>query len=96
MRASFFWQAMAQDDPEYRALLDKENTVPATPQSGGGAPVKAEDYTDDRLVDEGVTVGFGNGRWDKSLGVLCQKFVMLFLVTPVSNEIHTQAQQTYV
>ncbi len=24
------------------------------------------------------------GRWDKSLGVLCQKFVMLFLVTPVS------------
>ena len=27
----------------------------------------------------------GNGgRWDKSLGVLCQKFVMLFLVTPVS------------
>ena len=29
--------------------------------------------------------GNGNGgRWDKSLGVLCQKFVMLFLVTPVS------------
>ena len=24
------------------------------------------------------------GRWDKSLGVLCQKFVMLFLITPVS------------
>ena len=28
------------------------------------------------------------GRWDKSLGVLCQKFVMLFLVTPVSTHMH--------
>ncbi len=26
-------------------------------------------------------------RWDKSLGVLCQKFVMLFLITPVSNNL---------
>lgn len=33
----------------------------------------------------GACGGNGNGgRWDKSLGVLCQKFVMLFLVTPVS------------
>lgn len=24
------------------------------------------------------------GRWDKSLGILCQKFLMLFLVAPVS------------
>ncbi len=26
-----------------------------------------------------------SSRWDKSLGVLCQKFVMLFLVIPVSD-----------
>ena len=33
----------------------------------------------------GACGGNGSGgRWDKSLGVLCQKFVMLFLVTPVS------------
>ena len=36
----------------------------------------------------GACGGNGNGgRWDKSLGVLCQKFVMLFLVTPVSYTI---------
>ena len=37
----------------------------------------------------GACGGNGNGgRWDKSLGVLCQKFVMLFLVTPVSCLLH--------
>ena len=30
---------------------------------------------------DGQTKG---GRWDKSLGVLCQKFIMLFLIAPVS------------
>ena len=42
------------------------------------------------LGDEGSSTGGGagggGGRWDKSLGVLCQKFIMLFLVTPVSKE----------
>lgn len=28
--------------------------------------------------------GCRGGRWDKSLGVLCQKFVMIFLISPVS------------
>ena len=33
------------------------------------------------------------GRWDKSLGVLCQKFVMLFLIAPVS--LTTRATRTH-
>ena len=33
------------------------------------------------IPSDGQTKG---GRWDKSLGILCQKFIMLFLVAPVS------------
>lgn len=83
---------MAQDDPEFRALLDKENTTSIAPthrNQGGG--MKTDDYTDERMGDEVMVMGSCNGRWDKSLGVLCQKFVMLFLVTPVGlTNSHTQ------
>lgn len=88
-------QAMAQDDPEFRSLMAKENTSAFTPtmtSSSSGESMKTpqdEDADDKQHTpgDETVMMGGSNGRWDKSLGVLCQKFVMLFLVTPVSQNI---------
>ena len=50
------------------------------PGVGGGA---AEEVS---CILPGAVGPTGGGRWDKSLGVLCQKFIMLFLVTPVSKK----------
>ena len=45
---------------------------------------KMQDDTNSQGGEEAFGVVSG-GRWDKSLGVLCQKFIMLFLITPVSH-----------
>jgi hypothetical protein len=68
-------------------------TVAAAPVEGVGIVCKQEEDTfcpglsagdEGSTVGAGAGAGGGGGRWDKSLGVLCQKFIMLFLVTPVS------------
>ena len=83
---------MARDDLEFRHLYDfkstKENKL-----SPSIAPAPVKQLANEGIVpvsvvegvsyEEGAQCG-GGSRWDKSLGVLCQKFVMLFLVTPVS------------
>lgn len=79
-------QAMAKDDHEFRYLYDfesaKENTF-TNPSVGCTAPPVSDSFTGVEVVgcEESIQCG---SRWDKSLGVLCQKFVMLFLITPVS------------
>lgn len=86
---------MAEDDVDFRQLLCKENSMELgkenlPPQASGELETacKAEEPESYCVGAEegGVVVGggAGGGRWDKSLGVLCQKFIMLFLVTPVS------------
>jgi len=128
-------QAMAEDDIDFRAILNKENSGASTcsqkdshpshplpsslsetlssvlspPDFSSSQPASLATTTSGSLsVEEaessngssaapgkcqeevfalgGEEVGgvVSGGRWDKSLGVLCQKFVMLFLVTPVS------------
>ena len=42
------------------------------------------------IPSDGQTKG---GRWDKSLGILCQKFIMLFLVAPVSGYNQSQLRK---
>lgn len=88
---------MAEDDTDFRSLLRKENngmdpskenhpppasSPAAVPTLEGGA-CKMEESNFCLGAEDGCSVA-GGGRWDKSLGVLCQKFIMLFLVTPVS------------
>ena len=70
---------MAHDDTEFRQLYDTESSKENTPVDSPCVGVS------DVSVESGWCEDGGAGsRWDKSLGVLCQKFVMLFLVTPVS------------
>ena len=90
-------QAMAEDDIDFRGLLDKENSqethpppslqAPASlstgPEGGVETGLKMEDTAFSNGAEDGGSLS--GGRWDKSLGVLCQKFIMLFLVTPVSS-----------
>lgn len=90
---------MAEDDADFRSLLNKENgdghdSLPP-PSSSSLVPPSSHvsqdsmDGGDCKAVEEVSCAGpddgslVGGGRWDKSLGVLCQKFIMLFLVTPV-------------
>ena len=114
---------MAEDDVDFRAILNKENgglsnkelqTLRPLPYSVSdsslspselspsqpsayveipvcGAAPGGEDLESSSKQDEAFSLAgdensalVSGGRWDKSLGVLCQKFVMLFLVTPVS------------
>lgn len=119
---------MAEDDVDFRAILNKENGVCASkepPQVLHPLPSSVSDSLSSSLspselspsqpsafveipTNGNATSGedmeasskqheepfclagdennglVSGGRWDKSLGVLCQKFVMLFLVTPVS------------
>lgn len=133
-------QAMAEDDVDFRAILNKENVaelgkettptshtptshplpsvsdslasslsptelspsqpsafveIPVVPCGSGveeaeskGCVNAAASKSQEELFGMNGTEEVGGvlsgGRWDKSLGVLCQKFVMLFLVTPVS------------
>ena len=88
-------QAMAEDDADFRSLLHKENGTDLTKEpplpapSGSAAPPGGEE-PGFCVAEDGSVGGVGGGRWDKSLGVLCQKFIMLFLVTPVSAQ-HTMS-----
>lgn len=90
---------MAEDDVDFQNLLQKENSweyspspvPPGSPEPStnegaeGGGSYKPEDLGGEETVTTATNSGGGGGgRWDKSLGVLCQKFIMLFLVTPVS------------
>ncbi len=59
---------MARDDSDFRSLYEFE---------GVDVPELSEGVESVMCEDGPVS------RWDKSLGVLCQKFVMLFLITPV-------------
>ena len=73
----------------------KENLVPPGPGKmgvsvGGGAAEGGVGLQDSAPLlgsggggAESAVIVAGGGRWDKSLGVLCQKFIMLFLITPV-------------
>lgn len=73
--------------------LTKENQAPPNVAAapGEGAEPMCKQEEESFCPEEGSSAGGGvagggggGGRWDKSLGVLCQKFIMLFLVTPVS------------
>lgn len=81
---------MAEDDADFRSLLHKENGTDLTKEpplpapSGGPAASAGGEEPGFCVAEDGSLGGVGGGRWDKSLGVLCQKFIMLFLVTPVS------------
>ena len=130
-----YFQAMAEDDVDFRAILNKENGCTSTSnrsdsqqnhplpssisetfssvtspselspsqpaalvaassgslhveeaESGNGSSAALGKSQDEVFSLGGEELGgmVSGGRWDKSLGVLCQKFVMLFLVTPVS------------
>lgn len=78
-------------------------TSTATNQSSSGgsrdpghtssAPLSSgTDSTEDASLVAGDAEGGkgGGGRWDKSLGVLCQRFIMLFLISPVSLVVDIQ------
>lgn len=89
-------QAMAEDDADFRNLLNKENGLdssqaakdnPTPPPTTTRSEVQLEaSYKMEDPPGAEESSSAGGGRWDKSLGVLCQKFIMLFLVTPVSKE----------
>ncbi len=76
--------------------VPKENHAPPTPTAippgvgvGGVAVVDNGCRLEDSAfcggsAESAGVANAGGGRWDKSLGVLCQKFIMLFLITPVS------------
>ena len=72
----------------------KENQAPPPPATAippGGVGLGGVDRLEDSAAycggsgsaESAVVTASGGGRWDKSLGVLCQKFIMLFLITPV-------------
>ena len=76
--------------------VSKENQAPPPAVAGGEGLVRGVVNNGCQLEEstasyyggsaaESAVVAAGGGRWDKSLGVLCQKFIMLFLITPVSH-----------
>lgn len=88
-----FRQLLFKENPGKENVPPSPSLAPAAVATGGLAsldpPCKLE--IDGAALcggpeDGGLAGGQGSagGRWDKSLGVLCQKFIMLFLVTPVS------------
>ncbi|XP_019853177.1 PREDICTED: uncharacterized protein LOC109582724 [Amphimedon queenslandica] len=85
-------KAMAVDDPDIQPYLDvdfdavkssnKENeNGNEDPSSSAKGSVKLVLEEEDEDDDSDVPAAARSVRYDKSLGVLCQKFVMLFLIS---------------
>ncbi len=72
-----------QRKPLAASSVANQSSVQRDPSSSTGG-VDGRDDTSREEGDPEGGKGGGGGRWDKSLGVLCQKFIMVFLVSPVS------------
>lgn len=71
--------------------LSPSSQLSASTDVPSSSVVPVEEPEPVRMQDDSFCLGgeegnglVSGGRWDKSLGVLCQKFIMLFLITPVS------------